>query len=110
MPAMNPSAGSAGVLGVLVLTSSPVSSSTATTSVKVPPVSMPTLIRRRACAMPSIQPGSGGRFVGSLCRRSGAAPANLATVDVPGPARQSGGGPAPNHLVTAGKGPFVPGP
>ena len=46
MPAMNPSAGLAGVLGVFVVTSSPVSSSKATTSVNVPPVSMPTLIRR----------------------------------------------------------------
>ena len=46
MPARNPSAGLAGVDGVLVVTSSPVSSSRATTSVNVPPVSMPTLIRR----------------------------------------------------------------
>src|SRR5262245_42229143 len=43
---MKPSAGSAGVEGVLVATSSPVSSSKATTSVKVPPVSTPTRIRR----------------------------------------------------------------
>jgi hypothetical protein len=40
-----PSAGSAGVDGVLTASSSPESSSTATTSVNVPPVSMPTLIR-----------------------------------------------------------------
>ncbi len=45
MPARKPSAGLAGVDGVLVVTSSPVSSSRATTSVNVPPVSMPTLIR-----------------------------------------------------------------
>ena len=47
MPAMNPSAGLLGVDGVLVVTSSPVSSSKATTSVKVPPVSMPMRILRR---------------------------------------------------------------
>ena len=46
MPAMKPSAGLPGVLGVLVVTSSPESSSNATTSVKVPPVSIPILIRR----------------------------------------------------------------
>ena len=46
MPAMKPSAGLPGVLGVFVVTSSPESSSKATTSVNVPPVSMPTLIRR----------------------------------------------------------------
>ena len=40
-PAMNPWAGSAGVDGVLVTVSSPVTSSNATTSVNVPPVSMP---------------------------------------------------------------------
>ena len=45
MPAMKPSAGLPGVLGVLVVTSSPESSSNATTSVNVPPVSMPILIR-----------------------------------------------------------------
>ena len=41
MPAMNPSAGSAGVDGVLVVVTVPSDSSKATTSVKVPPVSMP---------------------------------------------------------------------
>ena len=46
MPARNPSAGLAGVDGVLVVTSSPVSSSNATTSVNVPPVSMPMRMRR----------------------------------------------------------------
>ena len=46
MPAMKPSAGLPGVLGVFVVTSSPESSSKATTSVNVPPVSMPILIRR----------------------------------------------------------------
>jgi hypothetical protein len=46
MPARNPSAGLPGVDGVLVVTSSPVSSSKATTSVKVPPVSMPMRMRR----------------------------------------------------------------
>src|SRR5215467_11860812 len=40
-PVMKPCAGSAGVDGVLVTVSSPVASSKATTSVKVPPVSMP---------------------------------------------------------------------
>ena len=47
MPAMKPSAGLDGVVGVLVVTSSPVSSSKATTSVNVPPVSMPTRIAAR---------------------------------------------------------------
>ncbi len=46
MPARNPSAGLPGVDGVLVVTSSPESSSNATTSVNVPPVSMPMRIRR----------------------------------------------------------------
>ena len=46
MPVMKPSAGLLGVEGVLVVTSSPESSSKATTSVNVPPVSMPILIRR----------------------------------------------------------------
>ncbi len=45
IPARKPSAGLLGVDGVLVVTSSPVSSSKATTSVKVPPVSIPILIR-----------------------------------------------------------------
>src|SRR5262245_52555838 len=45
MPVRKPSAGSAGVDGVLTASSSPESSSTATTSVNVPPVSMPTRIR-----------------------------------------------------------------
>ena len=62
MPAMKPSAGLAGVLGVLVETSSPVSSSKATTSVNVPPVSMPTRIRRCLSAMDSIQPAAPVRF------------------------------------------------
>jgi hypothetical protein len=44
-PVRKPSAGSGGVDGVFVTVSSPVSSSKATTSVKVPPVSIP--IRRR---------------------------------------------------------------
>ena len=50
--------GCAGVDGVLVVTSSPVSSSKATTSVNVPPVSMPIRMRRGAgCSalMPTIQ-------------------------------------------------------
>ncbi len=46
MPARKPSAGLPGVEGVLVVTSSPVSSSNATTSVNVPPVSMPMRMRR----------------------------------------------------------------
>src|SRR5690606_20564247 len=45
MPVMNPSAGSAGDDGVFVVTISPVSSSTATTSVNVPPVPIPILVR-----------------------------------------------------------------
>ena len=51
MPARKPSAGLAGVDGVLVVTSSPVSSSKATTSVNVPPVSMPMRMRRGVCVM-----------------------------------------------------------
>ena len=47
-PVTKPSAGSAGVEGVLVLTTLPVAVSSATTSVKVPPVSMPTRILRGA--------------------------------------------------------------
>ena len=46
--ARKPSAGSAGVDGVFVVTSTPVASSSATTSVNVPPVSMPIRMRRRA--------------------------------------------------------------
>lgn len=46
MPLMNPSAGLLGVLGVFVVTRSPESSSKATTSVNVPPVSIPILMRR----------------------------------------------------------------
>src|SRR5215468_6075736 len=45
-PARKPSAGSFGVDGVFVATSSPDTSSRATTSVNVPPVSIPILIRR----------------------------------------------------------------
>ena len=41
MPVRNPSAGLAGVEGVLVVAIRPVRVSTATTSVNVPPVSMP---------------------------------------------------------------------
>ena len=41
IPARKPSAGSSGVDGVLVVTTVPVRPSTATTSVNVPPVSMP---------------------------------------------------------------------
>ncbi len=46
MPARNPSAGLPGVEGVLVVTISPEPSSNATTSVNVPPVSMPIRILR----------------------------------------------------------------
>jgi hypothetical protein len=68
-----PTAGSAGVDGVLVVTSSPVASSSATTSVKVPPVSMPIRMRGRdrscrACGHSSRAPGQG----------SAARPANTA--------------------------------
>src|SRR5687768_12222754 len=45
-PVRKPSAGSAGVDGVLVVVVRPVASSTATTSVNVPPVSMPMRTRR----------------------------------------------------------------
>src|SRR3954447_25181636 len=45
-PVRKPSAGSAGVDGVLVVVVRPVASSTATTSVKVPPVSMPMRTRQ----------------------------------------------------------------
>ena len=45
IPARKPSAGLLGVDGVLVETSRPVASSSATTSVKVPPVSIPILMR-----------------------------------------------------------------
>ena len=47
--ARKPRAGSPGVDGLFVVTSSPVSSSTATASVKVPPVSIPTLIAGVTC-------------------------------------------------------------
>ena len=46
MLAMKPSAGSRGVDGVFVVVSSPVCSSKATTSVNVPPVSIPIRTRR----------------------------------------------------------------
>ena len=45
-PAMKPSAGLDGVDGVLVVTRAPVLSSSATTSVNVPPVSIPIRMRR----------------------------------------------------------------
>src|SRR5258708_13484850 len=46
MPSSTPMEESRGVEGVLVVKIAPVASSTATTSVKVPPVSMPILSRR----------------------------------------------------------------
>src|SRR3954471_19651761 len=49
-PLRKPSAGSAGVDGVFVVVVWPVSSSTATTSVNVPPVSMPMRTRRSVMA------------------------------------------------------------
>src|SRR3712207_5539295 len=49
-PARKPSAGSEGVDGVLVVVVRPDSSSTATTSVNVPPVSMPMRTRRALMA------------------------------------------------------------
>src|SRR3954452_4752257 len=49
-PLRKPSAGSVGVDGVLVVVVWPVSSSTATTSVNVPPVSMPMRTRRAVMA------------------------------------------------------------
>ena len=64
-PLRKPSAGSAGVDGVLVVVVWPVSSSTATTSVNVPPVSMPMRTRRSVMAetlamryLPGRVPGS----------------------------------------------------
>src|SRR4051812_2689968 len=50
-PLRKPSAGSAGVVGVLVVTRAPDASSKATTSVNVPPVSMPMRMRRRLRVM-----------------------------------------------------------
>ena len=64
MPAMNPSAGLPGVEGVLVVTSSPESSSKATTSVKVPPVSMPMRILR---VMRPVSPAAAGWSDGNTC-------------------------------------------
>src|SRR5690242_16381757 len=52
MPSSTPTDGSWGVDGVLVVKISPVASSTATTSVNVPPVSMP--IRRRRLTAGSV--------------------------------------------------------
>jgi len=52
---MKPSAVLAGVDGVLVVTSSPESSSNATTSVNVPPVSMPIRMRRRDVAVKGVK-------------------------------------------------------
>src|SRR5258708_40114366 len=57
MPSSTPMEESRGVEGVLVVKIAPVASSTATTSVKVPPVSMPILSRRWPRA------GSGSRSV-----------------------------------------------
>ena len=77
MPAMKPSAGLPGVLGVFVVTSSPESSSKATTSVNVPPVSMPILIRRALMGtIQQIRPSRWPRqslptdrhFLGKTCR------------------------------------------
>jgi hypothetical protein len=55
---MKPSAGLAGVDGVLVVTMSPESSSSATTSVNVPPVSMPMRMWRRGASV-----GAGMRVI-----------------------------------------------
>jgi hypothetical protein len=52
---MKPSAGLPGVEGVLVVTSSPLVVSRATTSVNVPPVSIP-IRSRRVGVMTAIQP------------------------------------------------------
>src|SRR3954454_25398034 len=76
MPARKPSAGLLGVDGVLVVTSSPESSSKATTSVTVPPWSMPIRIRR---VMVSIQPGRVSADHGRPCRRSAPRPATSAS-------------------------------
>src|SRR5680860_228000 len=64
-PARKPSAGSDGVDGVLVVTTSPVPTSTATTSVKVPPVSIPILTRRLTWPIPPPGPVPG---VGESCQ------------------------------------------
>src|SRR5260370_20643703 len=57
MPSSTPMEGSRGVEGVVVVKISPVATTTATTSVKVPPVAMPILSRRWPRA------GSGSRSV-----------------------------------------------
>src|SRR3954452_7224339 len=65
-PVRKPSAGSAGVDGVFVVVVWPVSSSTATTSVNVPPVSMPMRIRRAVMAgtLAVRYPGGKGHHAG----------------------------------------------
>ena len=77
---MKPSAGLLGVDGVLVVTISPESSSNATTSVNVPPVSIPILIRR--CAMGEIQPVARPPRLGTSCQ-----PAPVEAVRVVSPGR-----------------------
>ena len=79
MPARKPSAGLLGVDGVLVVTSSPVSSSKATTSVNVPPVSMPIRIRR---VMRRFNRGLVHRGHGRPCRRTADRPATSASVRI----------------------------
>ena len=54
-PLMNPSAGLAGVEGVLVVTRAPESWSNATTSVNVPPVSIPIRMRRGEVAFNGVK-------------------------------------------------------
>src|SRR3989442_13108506 len=54
MASSTPSEGSCGVVGVLVVTMAPVDSSTATTSVNVPPVSMPMRRRRPGVMRPKV--------------------------------------------------------
>src|SRR5680860_1352220 len=101
-PARKPSAGSDGVDGVLVVTTSPVPTSTATTSVKVPPVSIPILTRRLTWPIPPPGPVPG---VGESCqvpfaragwcgamrrepRGAGGAPAHAPRVHRPGGSRR----------------------
>src|SRR5688572_1405680 len=82
-PFRKPSAGSAGVDGVFVVLIWPVSSSTATTSVNVPPVSMPMRTRR-----PLMAGNLSGEISGGEERR-----ANSAAMEVhgaAGPAERAG--------------------
>src|SRR5690606_5436421 len=75
---MNPSAGSAGVEGVLVVMIWPVSSSTRTTSVNVPPVSTP----MRTLGIFRVYRSAPTRRTGALCRIKSAPSSDPATEDL----------------------------